>query len=178
MAASNVASNEELQEAKLDVELAEIKVKQAQQEQKQKALQADRQGIKVDLMKLLSPIDGIVEKLDLGEGEVVDPDKPSCTVVQNDPLWVEVHLPSLQARKLTLGDSLPVQHEGEKDWQSGKVIYLAPVADAASGTRMVRLELPNPASRPSGLQVTVKLPEKLTNTAEAASETSTVAAKQ
>jgi multidrug efflux pump subunit AcrA (membrane-fusion protein) len=128
-------------------------------------------------MKLESPINGIVEKLDLGEGEVVDPNKPSCTVVQNDPLWVEVHLPSLQARKLALGDTLPVQHEGEQQWQSGKVIYLAPVADAASGTRMVRLELPNPTSRPSGLQVMVKLPEKLTRTANVEAPAAALAAQ-
>ncbi len=158
MAKNAVASNEELQEAKLDVALAEIKVKQASQEQKQKKLQADRQAIKVELMKLKSPIAGIVEKLDLGAGEVVDPNKPSCTVVQNDPLWVEVHVPSLLARQVSVGDAMSVQNEGEKAWESAKVIFLAPVADAASGTRMVRLELANPTGRPSGMQVTVKLP--------------------
>ncbi len=161
MAKNNVASQEELREAQLAAALAEIKVQQAQQEQKQKKLQTDRQKIKVELMHLKSPIDGLVEKLNLGLGEVVDPNKPSCTVVKNDPLWVEVHLPSRQAAELNLGDTLSVQQEGGKNAADARVIFLSPFADAASGTRLVRLEMPNPAGLPSGLQVTVKLPEKL-----------------
>jgi RND family efflux transporter MFP subunit len=155
------ASPFEVLEAELDVALSEIKVQQAQQEQKQKKLQADRQKIKVDLMHLKSPIDGLVEKLNLGLGEVVDPNKPSCTVVKNDPLWVEIHLPSRQAAELATGDTLPVQEDGKKLWADAKVIFLSPVADAASGTRLVRLAMPNPTGVPSGLQVLVKLPQKL-----------------
>jgi multidrug resistance efflux pump len=161
MAKNSVASQEELREAQLAAALAEIKVQQAQQEQQQKKLQADRQKIKVDLMHLKSPIDGLVEKLNLGLGEVVDPNKPSCTVVKNDPLWVEIHLPSRQAAELGMGDTLPVQEDGKKLWADAKVIFLSPVADAASGTRLVRLAMPNPTGVPSGLQVSVKLPEKL-----------------
>lgn len=159
--AGSAAAGFEILEAQLDIALSEIKLEQAQQDQKQKKLQADRQKIKVDLMHLKSPIDGLVEKLNLGLGEVVDPTKPSCTVVKNDPLWVEVHLPSNQAGELSLGDVMSVQEDGKKLWADAKVIFLSPMADAASGTRLVRLEMPNPSGVPSGLQVLVKLPHKL-----------------
>jgi len=43
----------------------------------------------------------------------------------------------------------------------GKIIYIASVADAASETLMVRVEMPNPSGRPAGEKVHVKfLPDE------------------
>jgi hypothetical protein len=44
---------------------------------------------------------------------------------------------------------------------------MSPQADAQSGMRMIRLELPNPQGEPSGLQAFVELPDKLLATADA-----------
>ncbi len=45
-----------------------------------------------------------------------------------------------------------------------------PQADAQSGMRMIRLELPNPDGEPSGLQVYVEMSEKLLAGTEATAE--------
>jgi hypothetical protein len=41
------------------------------------------------------------------------------------------------------------------------VVYKAPVADAASDTQLVRLEVPNPNLRDTGLQALVNLPDNI-----------------
>jgi hypothetical protein len=41
-----------------------------------------------------------------------------------------------------------------------------PQADAQSGMRKVRLEMPNPQGEPSGLQAFVELPDKLLASAD------------
>jgi multidrug efflux pump subunit AcrA (membrane-fusion protein) len=112
-------------------------------------------------MALKSPIDGLVEAIGVGPGEWADPQKPEglVTVVKNDPLWVEMHLPVEQSQKIKKGDGLTVKHAGDAQPAEAKVIFITPVSDAASGTALVRLELPNPQDRPSGLSVSVMLPE-------------------
>ena len=120
-------------------------------------------GGDIAVVILATPIDGIVQKMNLDVGEMVDPNKPDgvLVLVKNDPIWVEVHLPSVQAAKLKLGDQFDLKYEGEEQWlpEKGKVNFLDPVVDAASDTRLVRLEVPNPQNRPAGLHVAVRLPE-------------------
>jgi hypothetical protein len=80
------------------------------------------------------------------------------TVVKNDPLWVEFFLPTMQSSKLKVGQQLEVRYPDQQQWAAAKVIYKAPVADAASDTQKMRLELANPNMTDTGLQVLVRLP--------------------
>jgi RND family efflux transporter MFP subunit len=159
------ANASEVEEAKLDVAISDIKVRLRREEWEQNKLKASQQEILVEKMKLTSPIDGIVEEIKIHLGEVVDPSKPYVSVVQNDPLWVEVPLPSAQAAKLKTGDVFPVAYEGDQSSQPAKVIFLSPVVEAQSDMRSVRLEMPNPHGRPAGLHVTVKLPDGIATAA-------------
>jgi RND family efflux transporter MFP subunit len=167
---SQLISQSEVEEARLDVELAKTQVELAELEHTQKGLDAEKQKIKVDLEKLTSPIDGIVEKRNINPGEMASADPGnrdgSIVVVQNDPLWVEVHLPTAQALQLKLGQSLPVKYPNDPTWQPARIIFFSPQADAASDTELVRLELPNPSGMNSGLQVQVKLPGNVAAVAE------------
>jgi hypothetical protein len=78
----------------------------------------------------------------------------------NDPLWIRLPLPTEQAQKIKVGDSLQVSYDG-KAWYPAKVIMRAPLASAASTTQDVRLELPNTLHHDSGLKILVKLPESI-----------------
>jgi multidrug resistance efflux pump len=109
-------------------------------------------------MTLNSPIDGIVETIDVSVGEVTDPQKPVMTVVKNDPLWVEFFLPTAQSSKLKVGQQLEVRYADQPQWAPAKVIYKAPVADVASNTQKMRLEVANSNGTDAGLQVVVRLP--------------------
>jgi len=160
MVTHHVAAQSELEDARLKVQLGDAQIDLAKLKHQQKQLDAAKQQFKVDEEKLLSPIDGVVQKLNVGPGEMADPQnrEGAIVVVKNDPLWAEMHLATQQALQLKMGQPLQVQYAGQSDWKPAKVIFLDPQADAASDTQLVRLELPNPSGAPSGLQVQVKLP--------------------
>lgn len=159
----NAASPTEIEEAQLSKELAATRLELSVDETTQKKIEAERLRVKIELMHLASTIEGVVQKIGVKEGEIADPqqvNRAACTVVKNDPLKVEVFLPTAVAGKLKLQDALEVQIPGATEWQNAKVTFLDPVADAASDMRRVHLEMPNPSQRESGLQVKVRVPGK------------------
>ncbi|MGA2496492.1 MAG: efflux RND transporter periplasmic adaptor subunit [Tepidisphaeraceae bacterium] len=160
-----VATPSEYDKARLDVDIARLEIskarwdlEKAKYENAQKKLQVKRQTAVIERMKMLSPIDGIIEDVILKKGEVVDPQKPVIIVVKNDPLWVEVYMPTNVSLKLKAGQELPVKYDIEDKARMAKVNFLSPVADAGAGMQLVALELPNPEGKPAGLQVTVYPP--------------------
>jgi hypothetical protein len=87
--------------------------------------------------------------------------KTGVHVVRNDPLWVEVNVPTGRAKALKVGQSLEARYADEEQWRAGKIIYIAPYANAGAATRQVRLELPNPEKREAGWQMFVRLPDNV-----------------
>ena len=161
MVSEHVAATSELEEAKLAVNLADAQIELAKVEHRQKELDAKKEAVKIEQERIIAPFDGIVQKLNVEEGEMADPQnrEGAITIVKNDPLWVEMHLPTQQALKLQPNQVLQVRYADKAEWQPAKVILLDPQADAASDTERVRLELSNPTQQVSGLQVQVKLPD-------------------
>jgi RND family efflux transporter MFP subunit len=149
------ASALEVEEAKVNVLIREIQVEVERMTKRQKQLEADRQAVRVEQMTLMAPFDGVVEKIDLKPGETPEVQRFALTLVDNTPVWVNVFLPTRVALKLKVGDELEVRYKDIDEVVRGKVIMLSPVAEAASETRLVRLELPNEKELPSGLGVTV-----------------------
>jgi RND family efflux transporter MFP subunit len=155
----NVASDLELEQAELEVVVGELELQQAHHEMEKKRLEKERQELQVEQMTITSKFAGIIESLVLDVGEVVDPYKPALTVVQNNPLHVELTLPSGTAQKLDMEKPVTVKYVGEEDKKlEAKVIFISPMVDAASDTQFVRMELPNPEERESGLQMIVEIP--------------------
>lgn len=155
----NALTITEFQEAQLDVVLAEAEVELARHEALTKQADVRLQTTHVELLTLTSPIDGIVERVIQTEGEVADIQKPSITVVKNDPLYIEIKtLRTSVVQRLKKGDTLAVRYPGEEGWQPATINLIAPVADARSDTQAIRLEMPNPQSRSTGLSIDVKIP--------------------
>jgi len=158
--AGGAANGTELEEAKLALAQAEIQIKAAKEEHAKNLADLAKQARKLEKMKMLSPFDGIVEKINVFPGEMADPGKQDgvLTIVCNKPLWVDVHVPTAQAAALKIGDELPVAYENEPDkWFTGKIIVFSPEADAASNTQTVRLELANQEEKPAGLWLNIRL---------------------
>ncbi len=163
-AEGGVFSQSEIEEAQLDVVQREKQIDVTNLDLQGNKLKAKQQQIKVDKMQLHAQMDGLVEKIKIWEGEVAAPDrdKPAIIIVKNDPCNVVIReLTTRQVAQLSLGESLEVKYPDEKDWQQAKISYIAPVADAASDTQVVKLELPNPQNRATGLPIQVRLPAKL-----------------
>jgi hypothetical protein len=96
-----------------------------------------------------------VQKIEVEEGEVIDPQRPAITIVRNDPLWVEARVPTRRALGLKLGQQLDVLYKNEPGARKAEIIYFDPVALAGSNFQIVRLAMPNPDNRPSGMLVDV-----------------------
>ncbi len=161
----DAASQSEVDEAQLAVELSKAQIAVAELKHDKLVLDAQKQKIKVERMALRSTLDGVVERITDHPGEMADPQAKDgvIVVVKNDPLWVEIHPSADRAQKLAVGEPLQVRYAapaGEQPgpWLAAKVIYFAPQADASSKTELVRLELPNPTGQRSGLAMEARLP--------------------
>lgn len=156
------ASPLELEEAELNAKLAVTQYKLSFEEQAKFRFDVEGLTVKVELCTLASTIDGIVQDITVREGEYADPQqstqRAAATVVQIDPLKVEVYLPAGMAESLKLGQELEVGYPNEQAWSKAKIEFLDPVADSASGTRKVELTMPNPQGRTPGWQVNVRVP--------------------
>ncbi len=141
-------------------DVAAAQLEQAKKELEQTKAKREKQATRIQNMSLKAEVDGVVKDLINDLGSNTDPTRPVITVLENNPLLVEVQVPALASLQMKKGDKLRVSYDKSK-WRDAAVSFLSPQADAGSGMRMIRLELPNPDAEPSGLQVFVELPEKL-----------------
>jgi len=158
-AAHNAATELELEYAKLNVTIAGLSLQVAIFEHEQAKRKFEEAKLQIDNMSLKSPIGGSVEKIDVETGESINVLESAIRVVQIDPLWIDVPVPMPQAMNLRYGAAAAVEFpEPKKATAEGMVIYIGAVADAASGTLRVRVQVPNKAKRPAGEHVQVLFP--------------------
>ena len=161
-AARQAATELEVEHAKLDVKIAELSLELAVFEHEQAVRKYEEAMLQIDHMSLKSPIDGSVEKVEVENGESVNALDSVVQVVQIDPLWIDVPVPLSNASTITREGMAEVKFPGpDKISVDGKIIFIASVADAGSGTLRVRVEIPNKTKRPAGEHVTVVFPTAL-----------------
>lgn len=131
-------------EAKTEAELAGWHLRQAEDERNLAQLEMTRAEEMLKRRSVISPIDGIVVERFKWPGEYVK-DEPVIQVVRLDPLWVEVVAPISLYGKIQKNMIAEVFSETPlQEKRKARVLVVDPIADAASGTFRVRLELPNP----------------------------------
>ena len=148
----------EIDRAELDVTIAGLSVDLAKLEHDQDKRRYDEAKFEWQRMTLKSPIAGVVEEIFVEQGEAVDKLQPVIRVVKINPLWIDVPVPLKQAKALEMGQAAAVKFEDDGAAAAGKINHIASEADAASNTLTIRIEVPNPASRPAGEHVTVTFP--------------------
>ena len=154
--ANGSATEFEVDHARLDVTIADLSLKLADFEHKQDQRKYEESKIHVDQAVIRSPISGVVEQTLVKPGESVEQQTKVIRVVSIDPLWIEVPVPLETARTLKLGHTARVKFADLKEASQGKITHIAAVADAASDTLQVRLEVPNSSNRPAGERVRVE----------------------
>ena len=157
----------EREHAKLTVLLSEIGLEVAEFENAQNDRTLKEALVQLNLMKIKCPsskygnkesgfrVEQVIRKV----GESVDRLDDVVRIVKLDPLWLDVDVPMEDFRKLGLkeGSKAQVSFCDTDTPVEGKVFFVAGVADYASDTRRVRVELPNPMGRPAGEHATVIL---------------------
>jgi len=150
------ATELEVEDARLEVTIAKLSLRIARFEHEQDKRKYEEAQIRVDNMSLKSPIDGMVEKIEVEIGESINGLVGAIRVVKTDPLWIDVPVPLTKTKNLKSGQSVTVSFPGHGSAsQKGKIIFAATAADAASATLRVRIEVANKSLRPSGEHVEV-----------------------
>ncbi|UCD35682.1 MAG: efflux RND transporter periplasmic adaptor subunit [Nitrospiraceae bacterium] len=160
-AASRGSSTEmEVEDAKLAVTMAEYALQTAHFEHEQNQRKYAEAKIRVDNMRLKSPIDGRVEELEVEVGESINGLANTIRIVRTDPLWIDVHVPLETGQTLRSDENAHIIFPGnDQNPETGKIISVSTVADAASSTLRARIQLQNASKRPAGEQVNVLFTE-------------------
>jgi RND family efflux transporter MFP subunit len=152
-AAASVAK-EEIEQARLDKELATLELARLEATLERRILRA--------------PAEGVVTSVDLHAGEYADPTNAIATVTEIDPLTVDVYLPATAYPLVSMGMSAAITpQEPLGGPREGIVITKDPQIDAASGLFLVQLRLPNPGGiLPAGVHCSVKFAPTTTLSSE------------
>jgi RND family efflux transporter MFP subunit len=138
------------------IELAKIQIANTRHDKAM--LKYEQSKIVVEKLKVRAPISGWVDQEFLKAGENAEGGNAKAVrIVQIDPLWAEVPVPLLQARKLKEGDPAVITYVDGKELP-GSVFRIPKGADAASQTISVRIAVPNPQKMGYGDNVSVVFP--------------------
>ncbi len=153
----NAVSSDQADEAATDTRLAQSQLDRAEEASRLAQLELHRAEEILRRHTIRSPIDGVVVQRYLSPGESVR-FQPMLRLAKIDPLRVEVIVPVSAFGMIRVGQRAIVQPEAPMTGNyQAEVAIVDRVADAASGTFRVALDLPNPDySLPSGLKCMVQ----------------------
>lgn len=156
----NFVSQQVKDQAITEAEVAEMKLRQAREAQRQAQHELALANAQLAQRTIRSPLSGVIVERYLSEGERVE-EKPVVKVATVDPLKVEVIVPATYFSKIKEGMTATVKPEmADTELRNAKVIIVDKVIDAASNSFRVRLELPNPENvLPPGLRCKVEFAE-------------------
>lgn len=158
MLKKSAAAPVEYERAQINAVIARLQLDAAKQEREEAGLQYRHALAQHQHYIQTAPRDGVVEELIVERGEAVKAGEPVLRMVVTDPLLVDVYAPLDRTLDLKVGDrAWVVTTVGGSVGQpsEGRVTFISAVSDTASETRLVQVELPNPARLPSGSKVRV-----------------------
>lgn len=136
----------------------------ARQRKKEAAIELDGAKARHAKTRMEATFGGLVEEVRIEAGGAVDELAPVMRLVDDSAFRIDVAVPVELTLDLSIGQTLTVRYRGgletlvPGELQYATVMSLAHVADAASRTRVVRLEMPNPKGMPAGVPVEVLVP--------------------
>ena len=104
----------------------------------------EKTGGTYPIVTIVTPIDGLIQTLDVRTGMTVGPGDTLAKINDLDTVWLEAAIPEGQAARVVTGMEMTASfaaYPGE-DFK-GKVIAVLPETNADSRTLQVRIELPN-----------------------------------
>jgi RND family efflux transporter MFP subunit len=134
--AMNGVNNGIVDQGELRKARAQLQVAEAEIELRQVALNQTR---------ILAPFGGVVARREANVGEVVKRGETLATLVQLDPLSVSVSVPQSAYPRLELGQEARIRGDvlGTRT-VTGKVSFISPQLDPATGTGIVKVAVGNP----------------------------------
>jgi RND family efflux transporter MFP subunit len=109
-------------------------------------------------VEVLAPFEGVVTKKLADVGDLAAPGKPLIELEDPSTLRLEAEVPESLIHRVRLGDKLPVRAPGPGAGLEGVVSEIAPTADPASRTFLIKLDLPPASGLRSGQFARVAVP--------------------
>jgi len=156
-------SKQTLDQVRTESKVANLQVEQERENQILAKLEAERAKAALLRRQVISPIEGAITERYKSIGEYVS-DEPVFQIAQLDPLRIEVAVALDHHDEIETGMSASVTLDME-NFDSSDLLAVVkridPVADAASGTYGVWLEMPNPdLTIPSGVRCQIDFPNQ------------------
>lgn len=146
--AKDNATEDEVNRALLEKELAEARVLAAKEAFEVKRLEHERIRLQLAQRTVRSPLNGYVVSIQRDVGESVGlADPVVMTVVQLDPLLVTFPVPVSQLAGIKADQTLRMKIVGKQEPVEGKVELISPVISADSQTVKVKVVIPNSENR-------------------------------
>ncbi len=156
----DAGTSAEYDERRVQRDGAVIAVEAAKKRLELEVLRFEQLRRQAERYRVEAPFDGVVDTLAAEVGQTVTEQSPVIRVVNIDALWIDVPVrtDATILKRLTPGHSAwaLLDLPGEPIVLKGAVLYVSSVADAASGTRRVRVEVANPSLWPAGTRARVR----------------------
>lgn len=104
----------------------------------------------VGYTNLTAGASGVISSITAEEGQVVSAGETVMTLVQTNELEVEISVPESRVDTLAVGENVRVTFWALGSGADGVIREIAPMADSASRTYMVRVRIPSP---PQGMEL-------------------------
>lgn len=150
-------TDSEVEHAKSEAEIANLLLEVSQFEHEQDLLKEKELGKTLKEFRLYSPDNGIIEEVYMEAGESVQGLSPVLRLVNVDPLRIDVHVPISQIEAIKSEKKVMVRFPDGTE-AKGTVEHVSSVANAATNTLRVRINVPNAKNRPAGEKVLVSFP--------------------
>lgn len=124
------------------------------------AARAELESVRLDIehTSLHAPVAGVLNRRHAEVGDYVSVGDPVAEIVENDPLKAVVHVPQHSIHRVRPGGLAHVEF-GDGETREGDIRHVSALADTATRTFRVEIEVPNPGrSLPSGISVQVRIP--------------------
>jgi len=160
--AGGSVSREELTRLELDLASAAARVEQLQAQKVREKSELDIADQDRLLRRVTAPVSGIVTRVDLEAGEWAKIGEPVLQIVDADVCYLRVAVSPMAMRRLKLEQPLTIQFEPILKIAPvrGRVSFLSPGIDPASGLVEIRVTFQNPGWRvPPGVKGSITLEE-------------------
>lgn len=145
---TNMISHQARDEAQAELRLAQAELQVATENRALARIEHRRADEMLAMRTLTSPLNGVVVDRMLNPGDLAEAGtgrKPVLKLAQIDPLRVDIFLPGNLFGKVKAGDRVLLRPVGWPGQYEGQIRMVDRVVDAASGTLVARMDLPNKA---------------------------------
>ncbi|MGB7070370.1 MAG: efflux RND transporter periplasmic adaptor subunit [Pyrinomonadaceae bacterium] len=148
---SNIALNKELQEARAEVETAQVDLRHIEDEMRSLGVpvesgKPDDHRSDTSLVALRSPLSGVITERKFNAGAGIEGGMPVFSISNLGTVYVIANVPESNMARLNVGSIAEITSPSIGT-VSGRVSYIDPKLDETTRTGRVRLEVPNASGK-------------------------------